>query len=101
MKAFSTLGSEYKADGLCFFNNKEILVLETSGPYNNDDTPRHAYDRIKGAFGLLAMFRSFVNLYHHADLNTLQQLRLWFLHARGKCLCFNERSVCVRRRRIT
>ncbi|KAI9250220.1 hypothetical protein BDA99DRAFT_523188 [Phascolomyces articulosus] len=83
MKAFSTLDSEYKADGLCFFNGKEILVLETSGPYNNGDDPRHAYDHIKGAFGLLAMFRSFVNLYHHADLNTLQQLRLWFLHARG------------------
>ncbi|KAI7851801.1 hypothetical protein BDC45DRAFT_559195 [Circinella umbellata] len=50
-KAFSTLGSEYKAVGLCFFNNKEILVLETSGPYNNDDTPRRAYDHIKRAFG--------------------------------------------------
>lgn len=83
LKAFQDLEAGYKADGVGFYGGQEILLLETSGPYGNDDLPRHAYDHVKGAFGLMAMFRAIVNKYYHADIDMMNKLRLWFVHARG------------------
>ena len=84
LDAFKRLGALYNADGLCYFDDMEVLVLETSGPYNNHDAPRWGYDHIKGTFALLAMFRSFIQIYHYALPSEFATLKLWFVHARGK-----------------
>ncbi|KAG2225358.1 hypothetical protein INT45_005602 [Circinella minor] len=66
-ESFKILGAQYNADGLCYIGDMEALVLETSGQYNNYDTPRWGYDHIKGTFALLhanSKAYSLMSIYH-------------------------------------
>ncbi|KAI8142487.1 hypothetical protein BJV82DRAFT_494511, partial [Fennellomyces sp. T-0311] len=74
----------YNADGIVFDAGRKIALLETSGPYNLSDQPCWAYDHVKGAFGLLAMFHAMVENYHFASLEVFSELKMFFIHVRRK-----------------
>lgn len=84
LQSFNTLDDNYKADGILKFDTIEVLLLETSGPYNCNDEPRSAYDHIKCVFGLLSMFKTVISKYPFATAQEFGSLRLWVVHARGK-----------------
>ncbi|KAG0172235.1 hypothetical protein DFQ28_009970 [Apophysomyces sp. BC1034] len=77
----------YNADGIIRLDDDiEILLLETSGPFNNSDKPRHAFDHVKGAFGLRCMLRKIISKFHYGDIDILKKLQVFFVHARGQCI---------------
>ncbi|CDH53931.1 predicted protein [Lichtheimia corymbifera JMRC:FSU:9682] len=82
LQSFNTLDDNYKADGILKFDTIEVLLLETSGPYNCNDEPRSAYDHIKCVFGLLSMFKTVISKYPFATAQEFGSLRLWVVHAR-------------------
>ncbi|KAG0181175.1 hypothetical protein DFQ29_009135 [Apophysomyces sp. BC1021] len=78
--------TRYIADGIVLINDFEIVVLETSGAYGNDKRSRHGFDHIKGAFGAMAMFHAVAKRYYGAKVETLCNLEVFFVHARGMSL---------------
>lgn len=51
----------YKAYGVVALKDDlELLLLETSGSYGNDNKPRYGFDHVKGAFGARTMLRSII-----------------------------------------
>lgn len=75
----------YNADGILRLNdNIEVLLLETSGPFGNNDKPREAFDHVKGAFGLQCMFRKILSKYHYSDVDIMKKLQVFLVHAQGR-----------------
>ncbi|KAI7879974.1 hypothetical protein K492DRAFT_195515 [Lichtheimia hyalospora FSU 10163] len=73
----------YKADGIVTVEDGfELLLLETSEKYGDDDKPRHGFDHIKGAFGTRMMLRSIFMKYYYGG-NDAHDLCVYFAHARG------------------
>ncbi|ORE07702.1 hypothetical protein BCV72DRAFT_102024 [Rhizopus microsporus var. microsporus] len=72
----------YNADDLIKVGTDNALVLETSGLYELHDKPRFGYNQIKGIFRALTMLRSVVKKYHFATINTLKQLKVFFIRQR-------------------
>lgn len=73
----------YKADGVVALKDDfELLLLETSGSYGNDDKPRHGFDHVKGVFGARMMLRSIIMKYYYGG-DDAHDLCVYFAHARG------------------
>lgn len=80
--------SQYKADGLIKFyglNQLEALLLETSGSLNNTDKVKINFDHHKAIFGSLAMLKTVADEFPHASIKTFKDLKVYFVHAAGKC----------------
>lgn len=75
---------DFKADGRVTFNGIELLLLETSGAFGIRDNNRFSQDHVKGAFGVLTFLRKILKTVCFATEDTMQQLRVLFVHARGK-----------------
>ncbi|KAF7725434.1 hypothetical protein EC973_009608 [Apophysomyces ossiformis] len=82
----STSGSTtYKADGVLMGSSGiELVLLETSGPFGNQDKTRHARDHVKAAFGLTAMLKDIARRFPWGKFETFQKLKVYFVHARGE-----------------
>lgn len=77
-------GTQYNADGVIRdLHDNELLLLETSGPYNNIDKARHGFDHVKGAFGCRSIFHH-LHKYRFADYVIVKKLQIFFVHARGQ-----------------
>lgn len=74
----------FKADGVVKTNNIEICLLETSGPYGIQDRSRFGKDHVKGSFGALTFLRNILKKFYFASESTMHELRVLFVHARGK-----------------
>ncbi|KAI7855456.1 hypothetical protein BDC45DRAFT_568346 [Circinella umbellata] len=61
LEAFKRLGAWYNADGLCYIGDMEVLVLKTSGPYNNYNTSRWRHNDINTEILRLGMMDSHCN----------------------------------------
>lgn len=55
---------DFKADALVEIEGMELLLLETSGPYNIDDNARFSQDHIKGSFGALTCLRKMLKTWY-------------------------------------
>lgn len=75
---------DFKADGLVLVNGMEVLLLETSDPYSIKDNNRFGQDHVKGAFGSLKFLRKIIKTLHFATETIMRQLRVLFVHVRGK-----------------
>ncbi|CAO3649580.1 unnamed protein product [Cunninghamella blakesleeana] len=76
----------YNADGIIRLNgllNLEIMILETSGPYKNDDNSKVSFDIHKAMFGLLSVLKTIADQFEYASLKSFQQLKVFFLHFSG------------------
>ncbi|KAL9553165.1 hypothetical protein MBANPS3_003415 [Mucor bainieri] len=74
----------YKTDGLIkLFDLKEqeIILVETSGSFTNDDKNKINFDHHKAVYGMLSMLKCIANDYDHASLNTFEKIKVYFLHA--------------------
>lgn len=79
----------YKTDGLIkLFDLKgqEIILVETSGSFTNDDKNKVNFDHHKGVYGMLSMLKCIADDYNHASLATFVKMKVYFLHAAGNCL---------------
>lgn len=72
------------ADAIIEVDGLEICVLETSGKFQLKDKARFGYDHVKGAFAALSMLRKIFKKYYYAKMSTAKQLKIYFVHARGK-----------------
>lgn len=78
--------SQYKADGLIKLygiKNLEVLLLETSGSFNNSDKVKINFDHHKGTFGSLAMLKTVADGFCFASVETFKKLKVFFVHASG------------------
>lgn len=78
--------SQYKADGIIkLFKMKEIeiLLLETSGSFNNKDKVKINFDHHKGMFGSLAILKTIADEFYFTSADTFKTLKVFFLHAAG------------------
>lgn len=71
-------------DAIIEVDSLEICVLETSGKFQLKDKARFGYDHVKGAFVALSMLRKIFKKYCYAKKSTAKQLKIYFVHARGK-----------------
>ncbi|KAI8387521.1 hypothetical protein BD560DRAFT_320769, partial [Blakeslea trispora] len=79
----------YLADGIIkLFGQKtlELLLLETSGPFQNKDKSKIAFDHHKGLFGALAMLKAIADSFSKARIETFENVKVFFLHAAGESL---------------
>lgn len=77
----------YKTDGLIKvfgFKKLELLVLETSGPYENTDRVKLKFDHHKGMFGMLAMLKTIADEYHFASVENFSKFKVFFLNGADK-----------------
>lgn len=84
---------DFKADALVEIEGMELLLLETSGPYNIDDNARFSQDHIKGSFGALTCLRKMLKTWYFATEETMRRLKVMFVHARGKSFTYFNSSV--------
>ncbi|CAO3699779.1 unnamed protein product [Rhizopus stolonifer] len=76
--------NQYKSDGLIKLfglNSLELLLLETSGCFRNNDTEKVNFDHHKGTYGVLAMLKCIVDDYPYASLKAFTKVKTFFLHA--------------------
>ncbi|KAI8092363.1 uncharacterized protein B0P05DRAFT_583618 [Gilbertella persicaria] len=75
--------SYYNADGIIYdlISGVELMLLETSGPFGNNDIKRETKDYVKAAYGLLAMLHKIAHKYVYADIDIFKQLKVCFVHA--------------------
>lgn len=77
----------YHADGVIRLRelfDLEILLLETSGCFQNKDERKISFDNIKGMFALLAMMKTVADRFSYAPVGLFQRLKLYFIQASGK-----------------
>ncbi|KAG1055661.1 hypothetical protein G6F43_002404 [Rhizopus delemar] len=83
--------SQYKADGIVSLygvDNMEVLLLETSGHFKNDDQTKIPFDHHKALYGTLAMLKCAAN----------NELLLWSLRLEPDgplCELWLERSLTI------
>lgn len=80
-----SLSNFYNADGIIKYSklNLELVLLETSGPFNKCSSNKKNTDHIKAAYGLLAMLNSIAYKYCYADVDLFKKLKVYFVHAAG------------------
>lgn len=75
----------YKTGGIVRLNeNEEVLLVETAGPYLNDNPTKLSLDNSKGMFGLLAMMKTIADKYRYCSKDIFKQLKLLFLQPGSK-----------------
>lgn len=74
----------YKVDATIRYDDIEMLLLKTSGPFKNCDKSRHVFDHVKGAFGSRCMFQRVFSKYYYGEVSIAKRLRVFFVNARGK-----------------
>ncbi|KAI7906702.1 uncharacterized protein BX663DRAFT_497367 [Cokeromyces recurvatus] len=74
----------FKADGVVELDGIEFCLLETSGAYGISDNSRFGMDHVKGLFGVLMFLRRILKSCFYATEDTLRELKVIFVHARGK-----------------
>lgn len=74
----------YKVDATIRYDDIEMLLLKTSGPFKNCDKSRHVFDHVKGAFGSRCMFQRVFSKYYYGEISIAKRLRVIFVNARGK-----------------
>ncbi|KAG1034125.1 hypothetical protein G6F43_013459 [Rhizopus delemar] len=77
----------YNADGVvrlraCY--DVEVLLLETAGHFQSNDTRKICFDNSKGMFALLAMLKNIADRFSRASPEAFQKLKLYFIQASGK-----------------
>ncbi|KAI7905809.1 uncharacterized protein BX663DRAFT_500982 [Cokeromyces recurvatus] len=81
---FADKRSQYKSDGLVKLLNLkdlELLLLETSGHFENNDKVKISLDHHKGVYGILAMLKCIADEYSFASVAKFSQVKVFFLHA--------------------
>ncbi|GAA5802099.1 hypothetical protein HPULCUR_007559 [Helicostylum pulchrum] len=81
---YSDERSRYKTDGLIkLFGLKklELLLLETSGHFSNDDNVKITLDHHKGMYGILAMLKCIAYEFPFASIEKFSHAKVFFLHA--------------------
>lgn len=76
----------YKTDGLIkLFGLKklELLVLETSGHFNNTDRVKLNFDHHKGIYGMLSMLKCIADDYCFGSVEKLAEVKVFFLNGAG------------------
>ncbi|RCH97838.1 hypothetical protein CU097_014689 [Rhizopus azygosporus] len=68
------------------YNQLEILLLETSGAYGNNNATKIDFDNHKGMYGLLAMLKEIASTYNFARIECFYKLRVYFVQAANKSL---------------
>lgn len=79
--------SQYKSDGLIKLfglKNIELLLLETSGCFDNKEKIKLNFDHHKGMFGCLAMLKSIADEFEYASIDKFKRVKVFFLNAAGK-----------------
>jgi hypothetical protein len=77
----------YKADGVVRideFDDLEVLVLETAGPFGNDDHAKISFDNSKEMFALLAVLKKITDIYKYASVDEFRKLKLYLVQSSGK-----------------
>lgn len=62
----------------------EVLLLETSGSFENKDERKISFDNVKDLFALLAMMETVADKFNYASADLFQKAKLYFIHASGK-----------------
>ncbi|KAI7891196.1 uncharacterized protein EV154DRAFT_588699 [Mucor mucedo] len=81
---------DYLADALFKlfdYEQLEVLLLETSGPYKNTNTTKIDYDNHKGMYGLLAMLKEIASTYKFANIQSFYDVKVFFVQAANKFHC--------------
>lgn len=76
----------YKADRLVKLfglTKLEVLLLETSGHFDNKDKVKLSFDHHKGVFDMLAMLKSIADEYHFASTEKFDKVKVFFLNVAG------------------
>lgn len=76
----------YKADGIISLyelDKLKVLLLETSGHYNNKDASKISFDHHKGLFGTLSMIKAIAEKYSFGSVEAFKKVKVFFLHAAG------------------
>jgi hypothetical protein len=77
----------YNADGVVRFTSMfdlEVLLLETSGAFENKDERKISFDNIKGMYALLVMATTVADNFPFASVEWFEQLKLYYIQASGK-----------------
>jgi hypothetical protein len=74
----------FKADGIVRYKDMEIMLVETCGVYGNSAMSKIQFDRHKGLYACLAMLRTLAIKYKYASISNFQDVRILFLHTKGK-----------------
>jgi hypothetical protein len=80
---------QYKADGIIKIigiRSLEILLIETSGSYANNDKTKINFDHHKGTFGALAMLKSIADERSYAQIDVFVNVKVFFVHAAGNSI---------------
>lgn len=88
---FTDNSNVYKSDGMIKLYNmkqQEILLLETSGCFSNNDKCKINFDHHKGVFGLLSMLKCVADDYQLGSVDTFKKVKVFFLHAAGNRRAF-------------
>ncbi|KAI8369681.1 hypothetical protein BD560DRAFT_329950 [Blakeslea trispora] len=75
---------KYNADGIIRLRelyDLEILLLETSGCFQNKDERKISFDNAKGMLALLAMMKTVADKFSYASVALFQKLKLYFIQA--------------------
>jgi hypothetical protein len=78
----------YFADGILldFDLDVEVLLLETSNEFGNNDLHKHTRDHVKVGFGLISMLHVIADKYEYGSPNLFMQVKVYFIHAKNKKL---------------
>jgi hypothetical protein len=90
---FVSYKSQYRPDGLIkLYGLKEIelLFLETSGCFGNDDKVKLNFDHHKGMFGALAIIKCIADELEYASIDQFKKVEVFFLNASDKTLVIDE-----------
>ncbi|EIE76042.1 hypothetical protein RO3G_00746 [Rhizopus delemar RA 99-880] len=85
--------SQYKSDGLIKLfglQNIELLLLETSGCFDNKVKIKLNFDHHKGMFGTLAMIKCIADEFEYASTDQFKKIKVFFLNAAGKTLMLDK-----------
>lgn len=77
----------YMADGIISLyelDKLEVLLLETSGHYNNKDASKISFDHHKGLFSTLSMIKAIAEKYSFGSVEAFKKVKVFFLHTAGK-----------------
>ena len=76
----------YKADGIIYFKEIEIFLMENSGSYGNCTKHKASGDHHKAVYGVLGMLKTIADTYRFATFDTFQKLKVFFLQTRGRSI---------------
>lgn len=76
---------DYRADA-CIIDTEQnkLCILETPAPLKLSDKCKYGYNHIKGVLGSLPLFNDLFKKYYMASEDTVQRLKVMFVHAKRK-----------------